>query len=216
MGSPEETDLVLNVANTAVTRFLGPGLRGVVWVQGCPFHCAGCIAPEWIVQKPARLVRPAELLDELLADPEVAGLTFSGGEPMLQAAALAQLMTLARRQRPGLTLVCYTGFAWDQLQSPAALGLDPLGVAALLAETDVLIDGPYVIALDDNRGLRGSSNQGVRYLSERLSAVDFEHPPRRVEIRVAEGYAMLVGVPPTHVSASLNQAIQTARKELLD
>lgn len=43
----------LNVAATRVgTRTLGPGVRSVVWVQGCPFHCLGCLAPEWIPNAP--------------------------------------------------------------------------------------------------------------------------------------------------------------------
>ena len=91
---------VLNIAATLVgTTALGPGYRAVVWVQGCPIHCAGCIAPDWIPFTPNRLVSPAELVAELLVDPLVTGLTFSGGEPMAQAAGLAQVAHLARQRR---------------------------------------------------------------------------------------------------------------------
>jgi len=49
----------LNIAASVVgTITLGPGLRSVIWVQGCPFHCEGCISPEWIVDKEAHLVKP--------------------------------------------------------------------------------------------------------------------------------------------------------------
>jgi hypothetical protein len=54
-----------------------------VWVQGCPFSCPGCVAPEWIPIRTERLVAPDVLAGELLADDAVTGLTISGGEPML-------------------------------------------------------------------------------------------------------------------------------------
>ena len=204
---------LLNVANSlAGTRMLGPGWRSVVWVQGCGFDCPGCIAPEWHSNNPARLVTPQELAAELLADPRVDGLTFSGGEPMLQAAGLAELARLTRAQRE-LSIICFTGFTLDALQGPDTGGTGwHAAAAALLAQVDVLIDGPYVEELNDNRGLRGSSNQRVQHLSGRLRDYDFENAPRRAEIRLAEGYAMLVGVPTQHLEQGFQQALSKARK----
>ena len=183
----------VRVAESCVgTRALGPGLRSAVWVQGCPFRCRGCIAPDWIPQRPAREVRPDDLAAELLADPAVTGLTFSGGEPMAQATALAAVIRAARRKRD-VTLICFTGYRLGELGRRPP---DP-GVGDLLAETDVLIDGRYVAARNDNRGLRGSDNQRVHMLTDRLSAVyeDLAGGPRRTEIRLRERSAMLVGVP---------------------
>jgi anaerobic ribonucleoside-triphosphate reductase activating protein len=183
----------VQVAESCVgTRALGPGLRSAVWVQGCPFRCAGCIAPDWIPQRPARKVYPDDLAAELLADPGVTGLTFSGGEPMAQATALAAVIRAARRTRD-VTLICFTGYRLTEL---AARPPDP-GVADLLAEIDVLIDGRYVAARNDNRGLRGSDNQRVHMLTDRLADAyeDLAGGPRRTEIRLRERSAMLVGVP---------------------
>ncbi len=185
---------MLNVAETCVgTRALGPGTRSVVWVQGCPFHCPGCLAPEWIPDRPARSVAPAELAAELLADPAVTGLTFSGGEPMAQAAGLAEVARTARRDRSGLTLVCFTGYRLERLRSRPPND----GVAALLAEVDVLIDGLYVAERNDDRGLRGSANQRVHHLTGRLreAAEALEGGPRSVEVRVRTGETLYVGVP---------------------
>src|SRR5258708_7469610 len=96
VADPEE-DLPVNVAATRIgTEMLGPGLRSVVWVQGCPLRCRGCLAPDWIPDRPARIVPAGQLVDELLAEPDVSGLTFSGGEPMMQAAGLAAVARLAR------------------------------------------------------------------------------------------------------------------------
>jgi len=174
------------------TRALGPGLRSAVWVQGCPFRCRGCIAPDWIPERPARNAPPDELAAELLADPDVTGLTFSGGEPMAQAAALAAVIRAARRARD-VTLICFTGYRLAGLRRRPP---GP-GVAELLAETDVLIDGRYVARRNDNRGLRGSDNQRVHLLTGRLagSYEDLAGGPRRTEIRLRGRSAMLVGVP---------------------
>jgi len=192
-GTSPGRGLMVQVAATCVgTRTLGPGLRSVVWVQGCPFNCAGCIAPEWIPVRPARGVRPDDLAAELLADRDVTGLTFSGGEPMAQATALADVIRCGRSMRD-LTLICFTGYRLAELRAKPPNS----GVAALLAQTDVLIDGRYVAARNDNRGLRGSDNQRVHFLSDRLAAAraELDGGPRRAEIRLRASSAMLVGVP---------------------
>jgi len=184
---------VVQVAEICVgTRALGPGLRSAVWVQGCPFRCAGCIAPDWIPARPARNVCPDELAAELLADPGVTGLTFSGGEPMAQAAALAAAIRAARQARD-VTLICFTGYRLTELRKRPP----DRGVEALLAETDVLIDGRYVAARNDNQGLRGSDNQRVHMLTGRLAGAyaELAGGPRRAEIRLRGRSAMLVGVP---------------------
>jgi anaerobic ribonucleoside-triphosphate reductase activating protein len=192
--------MVIQVAETcAATTALGPGLRSVAWVQGCPLACHGCIAPDWIsADRPARAMTPAELAAELLAHPDVSGFTFSGGEPMAQAAGLAEAIRIARDQRD-LTLVCFTGYRLAELtRRPAA------GVRDLLAQTDVLIDGRYVAARNDDRGLRGSANQRVHFLTGRLAdaAAELRDGQRRTEIRLRGSSALLVGVPVRPVAAA--------------
>ncbi|MFD0683749.1 4Fe-4S single cluster domain-containing protein [Actinomadura fibrosa] len=184
----DETHEMLNIAETCTgTRALGPGLRAVAWTQGCPFRCRGCLAPDWIEQRPARAMTPAGLAAELLTDPDVTGLTFSGGEPMEQAAGLAETARLARADRD-LTLVCFTGYRLEDLRGRP-------GPEALLAQVDVLIDGRYVDVLDDDRGMRGSSNQRVHRLTGRMAGFDFATGARRAEIRLRTADALLVGVP---------------------
>ncbi|TDB83717.1 radical SAM protein [Actinomadura sp. KC216] len=179
---------MLNIAEICTgTRALGPGLRAVAWTQGCPFRCRRCVAPDWIEDRPARVMSPAELAAALLTDPDVTGLTFSGGEPMEQAAGLAETARLARRHRD-LTLICFTGYRLGDLRGRP-------GPEVLLDEVDVLIDGRYVDVLDDDRGMRGSTNQRVHRLTDRLDGADFQTGPRRTEIRVSAERALLVGVP---------------------
>jgi anaerobic ribonucleoside-triphosphate reductase activating protein len=155
---------------------------------------------------PAREVPPDELAAELLADPEVTGLTFSGGEPMAQAPGLAQVIRLARRQRE-LSLICFTGYRLSQLRSMP----DASGAEQLLEQTDVLIDGRYVAARNDGRGLRGSSNQQIHHLTERLAGARAELADglRRAEIRLQGRSALLVGVPTAAVAATFGRLTGT-------
>lgn len=195
----------LNLAATCVgTRALGPGLRSVAWVQGCPFDCRGCLAPEWIPDKLAQQMDPEDLAGHLLSHPGIDGLTLSGGEPMLQAAGLAETVRLARTVRD-LTVICYTGYRLNKLigqRQPSP------GAAALLAQVDVLIDGPYVAGLDDGRGLRGSTNQRVHHLTGHLSGYPFETAPRTAELRIGGTEALMVGVPPSGLLMALDHASQ--------
>ncbi|MEV7008576.1 4Fe-4S single cluster domain-containing protein [Streptosporangium sp. NPDC051022] len=192
---------LVNLAATAVgTTRLGPGRRSAAWVQGCPFRCRGCVAPEWIPRRPARHLSPEALAGELLADPDVMGFTFSGGEPMIQAAALAETMTIARRTRD-LSLICFTGYTLERLRSRPP---SP-GVGALLAQVDVLIDGRYVDSRDRGVGLRGSDNQRVHHLTGRLEHVgyDFEHGPRGADVLLSGTTVQVVGIPPAGLLPAL-------------
>ena len=207
---PKKQPLILNLAASCRgTRALGPGLRSVVWVQGCPFHCPGCIAPQWIPNRQAHQVTPEELLPALLADPRIRGLTFSGGEPFLQSAALTHLARVARQERD-LDIICFTGYLLEDLQRFP----NRSWVHALLAEVDVLIDGPYRQEENDNRGLRGSANQVVHHLTDRLADTDFLNQPRRAEIHVQDGAVWVVGIPPVGMETQLNQTIQKAVKDV--
>lgn len=184
-------------------RSLGPGIRSAVWVQGCPFSCPGCVSPGWASFKAAQRITPGELLKKLLLDQTVRGLTISGGEPLLQAVGLTQLVRQAR-QHQELDVICYTGFTLEQIDLNP--GLLP-GCLEFLEEVDVLIDGPYLEQLNDNYGLRGSSNQRVHFLTGRLAGYDFENKPRSVEVTIHDGHAFMVGIPPMGVVDRLRDRI---------
>ncbi len=126
---------------------------------------------------------------------------------MVQAAGLAALARTVRAERD-VSLICFTGYTLPRLRSRPP---GP-GVADLLAEVDVLIDGRYVAARDNGRGLRGSTNQVVHHLTDRLagSGYDFENRTRSVEIRLGDGDMALVGVPPPGLLATLDRVFDAA------
>jgi len=198
---------LLNLAEICpVTRTLGPGQRFALWVQGCCFNCGDCISPEWIPQIQAHLVEPTILAQTILSVPGTEGVTISGGEPMLQAAGLSELLTELRQQKD-LSIICFTGFTLEQL-----LAKSDRNIQRFLLQLDVLIDGQYMAELNDNQGWRGSANQVVHFLTDRhLPEADlFRDRPRNVEIHLRHDAALMVGIPPHHFSQHFRQAIDVA------
>lgn len=183
----------LNVAALCpATRALGPGLRAGVWVQGCPFHCLGCIAPDWLPQKPARVIKISFTVEQLTFHPNIVGLTISGGEPMLQARNLAAMCRQIRKVKgEDFTILCFTGYRWEDLQrQPRSLGWHDL-----VNEIDTLLAGPFLINRQLKTGLLGSNNKQVIHFTPRLEQVDFHSQPRTIEVHIQNGEALMVGVP---------------------
>lgn len=136
----------------------GPGIRYVVFVQGCPHHCKGCHNPQTHDFKGGYMESQEKLLEEIKENPLVSGVTFSGGEPFCQAEALAQLGKKVKAM--GKHLIVYSGYTLEQLLEK---GKSEKGVMDLLRTADVLVDGPFIEELKDlNLRFRGSSNQ--RYI----------------------------------------------------
>ena len=131
----------------------GPGVRYVVFAQGCPHRCPGCQNPETWDPAGGYELGLAELVADIRGNPLLQGVTFSGGEPFAQAAGFARLGEILRAE--GYDIVTYTGYTYEEL-----LQRQEPGIKHLLAVTDLLIDGPY---LEKERDItlpfRGSRNQ---------------------------------------------------------
>ncbi len=120
----------------------GPGYRVSVFTQGCPHHCPGCHNPESHAPEGGTLWTLNDVEKKFTGNPLLTGITLSGGEPFAQAGACAELARRARAK--GLTVWTYTGYLYEQLLDKALADAD---VRELLAQTDVLVDGPFVLAL---------------------------------------------------------------------
>lgn len=139
----------------------GKGLRFVVFCQGCPHHCPGCHNPQTHDFAGGYEIELDKIVREVEKNPLLQGVTFSGGEPFCQAAAFAEL---AKRLKaiPGmrLNIMSYSGWTYEQLCERAKTDD---GVRELLAISDYLVDGPFVLAERDlTLRYRGSRNQ--RYI----------------------------------------------------
>lgn len=187
MGSAVAEIVVSRVAER--TEVLGPGVRAVVWVQGCPLRCPGCVAPEGLPFEGGTVWSVEALADRLGALPaEVTGVTLSGGEPMAQAGPLAALVDRLRVDRDW-SVMSFSGFTLDRLRrgTPAQ--------RALLARLDILVDGPYVESRHADLLWRGSANQGVHFLTDRHTA-PVEDRGAGVEVAVDGLSVTWTGVPP--------------------
>ncbi len=141
----------------------GPGIRMVVFVQGCPHHCKGCQNPDSHDPAGGYDGDTDHLLEVFDRDPLLKGVTLSGGEPFEQAAPLVELAKAVHAR--GKDVITFTGYTFEQLF--ARLDERPAW-RALLEQTDVLIDGPFI---EEQKSLilrfRGSKNQ--RSLDARAS-----------------------------------------------
>ncbi len=131
----------------------GPGIRYTVFVQGCPHHCPGCHNPETHSFEGGTESDTETLFADFQKSPFLKGITFSGGEPFCQPAPLAELGKLVHAA--GKDVMTYTGYTYEQLVEKR----DP-DVDALLRETDLLVDGPFIQAQRNlELKFRGSENQ---------------------------------------------------------
>lgn len=189
MGSP--TLLQIHAWLPAVHEALGPGLRAVVWVQGCSLHCPGCMVPETWPTTGGEWVDPVHLAQAILQRADVEGVTISGGEPTEQAAAVAQL--LARVKAAGKNTWVYSGYTLEELvarQDPAT--------DEMLTLTDVLVDGRYELAQAGTFRWRGSANQRIIRLTDVISLDRIaENESSRIEITLNhQGELLVIGIPP--------------------
>lgn len=133
----------------------GPGLRFVVFVQGCHNKCPGCHNPDTHDPDGGYEVSVPELVQMMLRNPLVQGVTISGGEPFDQAWECAEFARQALRA--GKSVWVYTGYTWEYLKAKVPIASD---FARLLTYTDVLVDGPFVESLKSYEAkFRGSTNQ---------------------------------------------------------
>ena len=131
----------------------GPGIRTVIWTQGCSHNCKGCQNPTTHDFKGGFSVTTEEVIKKLDTLMGQQGITFSGGDPMFQAEACTEIAKYAKEK--GLNVWCYTGFTYEQV-------LKNKKQAEFLKYIDVLVDGKFEIAeFSLNLDFRGSRNQKI-------------------------------------------------------
>lgn len=191
------TDLPLKIYRKhAAVGVLGPGQRAVIWLHGCPRGCEGCILPEACEPETAIKVLVTEVADWVLAQDGIEGVTFSGGEPMLQSRAVVTLVKLLREQNRQLSYVLYTGYTFEELEEE-----NHAWRRVLLENIDLLIDGPYLREHHGSYLWRASANQRLIPLSPRYRGLVQGLTP---ETDVGAGLEMsasgdgfgFIGIPP--------------------
>ena len=134
----------------------GPGLRSVIWVQGCTLACKGCWNTQYWSTKGGDEIQVSQLLKDLQALNDIEGITLLGGEPLQQAKASLELIKGAKSL--GLNVFLYTGYEPSEFDET---------MLACFNMSDIAVTGRYVQELRDT-GLRwrGSQNQQVHFISD--------------------------------------------------
>ncbi|HHU24584.1 MAG: anaerobic ribonucleoside-triphosphate reductase activating protein [Bacilli bacterium] len=135
----------------------GPGIRFVVFTQGCPFNCPGCHNTNTHDFLGGKLIDIKTIIEDIKRQKMLRGLTISGGEPLMQTEACLEIV---KGVKPFLTdIIVYTGFTWEEICNQ--LPTNPQ-LTELLHQIDYLIEGRY---LETERDLslkyRGSRNQRI-------------------------------------------------------
>lgn len=131
----------------------GPGVRLVVFLQGCPRHCQACHNESLLSSAGGQAVEEKALANLILEKltPLHAGVTFSGGDPLMQAQALFSVINILKEHRTELNIWVYTGYLYEEVKN--------LPVMKLI---DVLVDGPFILGRKKlNLAFRGSDNQRI-------------------------------------------------------
>lgn len=138
----------------------GKGLRAVIFVSGCIHQCEGCHSVntwDFNAGKPFDEIKQMEIINDIRNNPILEGITLCGGDPFCNAKDCNDFITLFRSYFPKKTVWVYTGFTYEEIISGNSLDM-----INLLKNTDVLIDGRFILEQKDlTLRFRGSKNQRV-------------------------------------------------------
>ena len=133
----------------------GPGIRLVLFFQGCPHHCSSCQNPDTWDYNGGEESDTMDIIEIIRSTRHIEGIALSGGDPLVQCDAAAEIASAAKAM--GLSVWCYTGWTIEDIRA----GKTPAN-EKILKFIDVLVDGPFVESLkDENLEYRGSSNQRI-------------------------------------------------------
>ena len=188
----------------------GPGRRFALWFQGCPLRCPGCCNPEMLPFEGGEHVTIAEAVRQVENAARlhrIEGITLLGGEPLAHAAGAAALARAAHAL--SLNVMVFTGHLLEDARRMTAAA-----VADLLAETDILVDGPYLRERPETRRCWvGSTNQRVHFLSGRCRQDDPRWLlPNTLEIRL-RGPELTVNGFPARSAVGLWKRPHVGRRE---
>ena len=133
----------------------GPGIRLVVFTQGCSHNCKGCHNPQTHSYTGGTLVKVSDIVEKIKKNPLLDGITISGGEPFDQAKTVGVLAYCVKKM--GYNVRTYTGYTYETILKKSKTDL---GWKTLLENTDVLVDGEFdETKKDPDLRFKGSSNQ---------------------------------------------------------
>ena len=119
----------------------GPGIRTVLFMQGCDLHCKGCQNQStWDINE-GKEIEVNDLADELNKKVFNKKITISGGEPLMQKEALVELVS--QLNDLGFDIVLYTGHQKEDVPSILMKKIKYLKTGSFIQELKTTID-PFV------------------------------------------------------------------------
>lgn len=168
---------------------LGPGKRVGIWLAGCDRNCPGCISPELKTSSSGTYVEVTEIMkniQKLCSDAE--GFTISGGEPFTSPDGLCALVREISKMSEDI--IIFTGYRLSELMEMRDDNVD-----YILDNISVLVDGPFIEALNDGKGLRGSSNQNIHVFKNAERYGNLNDCERSLQVVVNNDRVMTIGIP---------------------
>ncbi len=169
--SEKTSSLKLNIHSILwKSRANGPGLRTVVWFQGCSIGCKGCFNPSSHSFEPNQLIEPETLARQIIQQSkETEGITISGGEPFDQAQGLLKLLSIIRNNSES-SIVLFTGYEITDLSADDTKH-------EILKHVDVLIAGAFRLSAPKITNRQHFHGKALHFLTARYSRSDFENIP---------------------------------------
>lgn len=160
----DEAEKFLNIASlTNGSSTDGPGMRAVLWLQGCPHHCPGCHNEQtWPTQSDnSRRVSVSEVQEWIRLQRFCGGLSISGGEPLFQCDSLKVLLEKSRQilEQRNWTVWLWTGYTMEEIRKDSRMSACVLA----MPEGSMLITGRFDRKKPAAKH-RGSNNQKMYQL----------------------------------------------------
>lgn len=135
----------------------GPGMRRVIFAQGCKHNCKSCFNKDTHDFNSGVEFKVDDIVRDIKANPLLKGITFSGGDPLEQGEGFSEIAKQVRNK--SFNVWCYTGYTFEEILKGAENNSQ---WRELINNIDVLVDGKFIEELkDDELKFRGSKNQRI-------------------------------------------------------
>ena len=187
MTIPNDTLRVGNISEHST--IYGPGVRFVIWTQGCTLACKGCWNKQFWAKSGTKM-QVNSLIAQIASTEGIEGITLLGGEPLQQAEPVLKIIQAV--QKLGLSVFLYTGYDVEEFNET---------MQACFDNSDIAITGRYIQEKRDiNLRWRGSTNQIVHYPSELYTNLKIEERNEVEFVINEEGGVSMFGYPDEEMS----------------
>lgn len=187
MTIPNDTLRVGNISEHST--IYGPGVRFVIWTQGCTLACKGCWNKQFWAKSGTKM-QVNSLIAQITSTEGIEGITLLGGEPLQQAEPVLKIIQAV--QKLGLSVFLYTGYDVEEFNET---------MQACFDNSDIAITGRYILEKrDTSLRWRGSTNQIVHYPSELYTNLKIEERNEVEFVINEEGGVSMFGYPDEEMS----------------